>query len=343
MTLPNISLDSSLPAFLKNIGSRLPFWPTVIIAGIIPVIGLLIIDNLFVPFDFLDAFLVAYWIFSVLIVYFIYAMRFSWIRVEKLLQYAHTMSRDNTTLQVHSPLRLSWILFSWLGLLGGITLLFGVPDDPRGIFGEHVILLSYFFLVSSSFLLVYGYSMLVIYRAGKLPLELKPFTEDRTLGLRPFGTVSLRLASIYAVFPLVNTILNTLSITASPTGVQVSLSPWRPSDIALTTILVIIGVGLFLLPLQGIHRQLVEAKRKELNWLNPKYSVLIRRMKQGDQTQTGAYADELSLIRQIQADIGQIREWPFSLGMITRLATVLLLPSILAVTGRLMVIIILHV
>src|SRR3989454_12607167 len=163
------------------------------------------------------------------------------------------MSRNKASLRIHTPLRLSWILLAWLGVLGGITLLFGLPD-----FSEHVLVLGYFFLVTASFLLVYGYSMLVIYRAGNLPLELKSFTEDRTLGLAPFGTISLRLASVYAIFPIVDSIVNTISINAGPAGVDFKLSSWKLSDIAFTGILLFVGEGLFFLTLLSVHRPYFE-------------------------------------------------------------------------------------
>ena len=338
LTYHDTSLDSAFPPFLRNIGSRLPFWPTAILAGVVPVLGLLVVEDLFVPFDIINAFLSAYWIVSVVLIYFIYAMKFSWSRVEKLVEYAGQMSRNKAALRIHTPLRPSWILLAWLSVLGGITLLFGLPD-----FSEHVLVLGYFFLVTGSFLLVYGYSMLVIYRAGNLPLELKSFTEDRTLGLAPFGTISLRLASVYAIFPIVDSIVNTISINAGPAGVDVKLSSWRLGDIALTAILVFVGVGLFFLPLLTIHRRLIEAKRGELMWINPQYSNVIRRMKEADQNEHASFADELSLIRQIQSDIHRIQEWPFTLGVITRLATVLFLPPILALAGRKLIQIVLNI
>src|SRR5262249_27535315 len=146
------------------------------------------------------------------------------------------------------------------------------------------------------FLLVYGYSMVVVYRAGKLPLRLRPFTEDRMLGLKPFGAVSLRLASVYAVIPIVFAVLATVNATSSPNGVAIILSTWRPGDFVLVASLVVIGVGLFFLPLLSIHRQLVDAKHRELEWINPQYSDVIKRMKLVGSGERGGLADELSMV-----------------------------------------------
>jgi len=339
---PDTSLDSTLPSILRKIGARLPFWPATIIAGIIPVLVLLGVEDQLGNFDTVSDFLSAFWIVSALIIFFIFAMKFSWTRIERLVDYANQMSRDKPGLQIRSPLRPTWILLAWAGVLGGIIVLFGLPEDLHGVFTDHILTLGYFFLVSSCFLLVYGYSMVTIYRAGKLSLELKPFTEDRMLGLRPFGMVSLRLASVYAIFPIVYSIINSISVTSTPTGLVVGFSGWRLGDAVLTAVLVIIGVGLFFLPLASIHRQLVDAKKRELTWINPQYSNLIHRMKQDSQANKASFADELSLVRQIQSDVHGIREWPFGLGMLSRLVIILLLPPVLTLVGRFLVRVVLN-
>ncbi len=310
-----------------------------IIAGFCP-LPILFIESLFLPINVVEKFLGIYWVVTVLIMFFIYAMRFSWTRVVKLVEYARQMSRDTTGFRVHSPLRPSWVLLSWLGLLVGITLLFGLPEIQAWSFQEEAPLTSYFFLIVGSFILVYGYSMFLIYRMGKLPLELKPFTQDTMLGLGPFGDLSLVLIAVYAVFPAVVAILNSLPPDGQPIS-EFGFKWWRPGDYGLSAALFIIGVVLFFLPLFSIHRKMVEAKRKELTWISPQYTGVVSRMRQADESQRSKLADELSLIRQIQADIRQIREWPFNHGTIARLATVLVLPSLLAVTGRIMIIIIL--
>src|SRR3989454_2256294 len=122
--------------------------------------------------------------------------------------------------------------------------------------------------------------MLAIYRAGKLPFQLKPFTEDRTLGLKPFGTASMRLASVYAIFPIIVTLLQLITINVEvPGGVTVGLGSFRTSDLVILGGLILVGVVLFLLPLIGIHRRLQEARRQELNWITPRYTSLVQRLK----------------------------------------------------------------
>jgi hypothetical protein len=56
-----------------------------------------------------------------------------------------------------------------------------------------------------------------------------------------------------------------------------------------------------------------------------------------------ALASELSIIRQIESDIHRIQTWSFDIGVITRLATVLVLPPILGVIARIMILIFLRI
>lgn len=183
------------------------------------------------------------------------------------------------------------------------------------------------------------------FRGGKLPLQLKPFTEDRTLGLKPFGTTSAQLASVHAVIPIVITFFSQASVVIElPNTVSVTLASPRPSDIIFLVGLVLVGIALFFLPLLSIHRQLLEAKRRELGWINPRYTEIVRQLKDTATTRFGesmnqrqALADELTMVRQLQQDIQRIQGWPFDLSIITRLATVLVIPPMLAVVARLLI------
>ncbi|TMI54156.1 hypothetical protein E6H15_06750 [Candidatus Bathyarchaeota archaeon] len=215
--------------------AALPFWALALIIGFVPVRALEIIDY-FVAHAVLSASILgASMIFSLLIIYFLYSMRFITKRIDRLSDYARKMSPEQTTADLSIRYRLRWVLVIWLILLGINALLFGLPDSFNGIFAEDIPLFAYFFFIFASFLWLYCYSMLEIYRAGKLPLQLTPFTEDRTLGLKPFGTTSLKLVSVYAVFPIVVTVLGQINIILdAPGGMTVQLAPLRASDIAMS-------------------------------------------------------------------------------------------------------------
>ena len=346
------SLSLSLSRFSKTVMAALPFWALALIIGFVPVRALEIIDY-FVAHAVLSASILgASMIFSLLIIYFLYSMRFITKRINRLSDYARKMSPEQTTADLSIRYRLQWVLVIWLVLLGINALLFGVPDDFKGIFAEDIPLFAYFFFIFASFLWLYCYSMLEIYTAGKLPLQLTPFTEDRALGLKPFGTTSLKLVSVYAVFPIVVTVLGQINIILdAPGGMTVQLAPLRASDIIFVTGLVLVGIGLFFLPLLSIHRRLREAKRNELGWVNSQYTTIVRKLKElmapgrGDEhrDERRALADDLTMVRQLQSDVLRIQAWPFDLGVITRLGTLLVLPPFLGVFARILILTFLHI
>jgi len=332
-------------------GLRLPFWLWAVIIGFVPPRLLATLDYLIVPPAGLGGYLLdTALVLSLFLVYFVYAIHFISKRMERLDDYVKQMSPDLPDSVLRIPLRLSNVLAVWVVLLLAITLLFGVPS-PTAIFSEHIAVIAYFFLILASFLWVYGYSMYAIHRAGKLPLRLKPFTEDRTLGLRPFGTASLRLASIYAIFPLTWTFVELVSINVEiPGGLAITFAPIRLTDIIFSVGLILVGIVLFFLPLLSIRKRLLEAKREELSWVTPRYTTIIQGLKEqmpktpseGRPNQTQAMASELTMIHQIQQDIQKIQSWPFDVGVVSRLATVLVVPPILGVLARILILVFLH-
>jgi len=342
----------SWPSLIRRAaGLRLPFWLWAVIIGFVPPRLLATLDYLIVPPAGLGGYLLdTALVLSLFLVYFVYAIHFISKRMERLDDYVKQMSPDLPDSVLRIPLRLSNVLAVWVVLLLAITLLFGVPS-PTAIFSEHIAVIAYFFLILASFLWVYGYSMYAIHRAGKLPLRLKPFTEDRTLGLRPFGTASLRLASIYAIFPLTWTFVELVSINVEiPGGLAITFAPIRLTDIIFSVGLILVGIVLFFLPLLSIRKRLLEAKREELSWVTPRYTRIIQGLKEqmpktpseGRPNQTQAMASELTMIHQIQQDIQKIQSWPFDVGVVSRLATVLVVPPILGVLARILILVFLH-
>ncbi len=332
----------------------LPFWLGAVIVSFVPTKILSTIEYVLVPSQgvgslILDEALVL----SLVMLYFVYGMRYITRRIDRLSEYAQGMSPENTELRLRTPpYRLSGVLIVWIILFVVINLVSPIPLNFEGVVSNHVLVFAYFFLILAFFLWTYGSSMLAIYRAGKLPYQLKPFTEDRTLGLKPFGTVSMRLVSVYTIFPIIVMFLQLITINVEvPGGVTVGLGSFRASDLIILGGLILVGVILFLIPLLGIHRRLQEARRQELSWITTRYTNLVQRLKDRmthfDQSENAnekdALASEISIVRQIESDVHRIQTWPFDLGVITRLATVLVLPPILGVVARIMILIFLRI
>ena len=159
------------------------------------------------------------------------------------------------------------------------------------------------------------------------------------------------MASIYAVFPITLTFLELVNIEVDiPGGVTIIFAPIRLTDMIFSVGLILAGVALFFLPLLSIRKRLQEAKRQELSWVTPHYTTIIEKLKEqisksprGDSTnETKALADEVTMVRQIQQDVQKIQSWPFDLGVVSRLATVLVIPPILGVFARILILVFLH-
>lgn len=194
---------------------------------------------------------------------------------------------------------------------------------PLGVF--HI-------LVGATGVWAFTYSMWSLHLIGRAPLALKPFTEDSSLGLRPFGSAGLRLVGIYEVAILVAVIPMMFESKASL------------ADIATFPVLGLVGFALFFLPLRSFRRQLSEARARELAWIGPRYQELVETVRGS----RGAHVTEeivgsLSVLDKIQRDINQIHTWPFDQAIVARLASITVLPLTVAVVARAVMILVLKV
>lgn len=165
----------------------------------------------------------------------------------------------------------------------------------------------------STALWVLGYSTIGVYRIGKLPMKLKPFTMDRTLGLKPFAATCLRLTAIYYGLVLF-TIVTDLE------------SPIPPVYMAIRTLgFIALGLAFFFLPLVNLHAKLVHAKAERLAWINGRYSRTMEKVEAAaDGPLDADIQRDLLAIDKIQRDIQSIRTWPVDTSSLARLLTILL-------------------
>lgn len=103
-----------------------------------------------------------------------------------------------------------------------------------------------------TFVWVYFSSLWGLYKLGKQPLKLKPYYEDTTLGVRPVGSLSLSLAFAYFIG------IGLFALSGAVTG-----TPPPPNVIAFFSATVLLGVIMFFLPLNSIHRRMAQEKRRE--------------------------------------------------------------------------------
>jgi hypothetical protein len=248
-------------------------------------------------------------------------------RVGRLKEYANTLSRHPSSLQLESQYRLSGILLAWAPFLVVLTPIFYAFSGSSFLFWLFTLPAWYYLMLfPATFLWTFCYAMFATSKMGKQPLELKPFTEDKTLGLRMFGTESLRLTGIYLLF--VSLVIGGILFT-SPIPFQIAVAVLLAFSLA--------GIALFLLPLLSLHHKLVQVKREKESWIGRKYTSLVAQLERNTEStreEKMLLASDLSAIDKVQRDINQIRTWPFDVGIIVRLVTIILLPVIISVVGQ---------
>ena len=254
-----------------------------------------------------------------------YGAVYSYTRVEKLQAYCNDMGvSSDIRLDLNNLTNSKRIVVLAAGLFTVFVPIYVLFGSQNLSLVQSIIVLTipwaYFLLVLGSFIYVYSYSMYSIYKMGNLPLNLKPFTEDRTLGLRPFGAVSLRLTLVY----LAVVVFAMLSASQDPVGLGVSGSG------GFFLVLSFTGLGcasliLFILPLVGLHRKLVGKKREEMRWLGPRRTEIIRLIRgRADGAFDTDLLNEYNRIGQVERDIHQVHNWPLDVGVLARLLAVIL-------------------
>ncbi len=295
----------------------LPFWAGVFIVGAVPAVVLLPVSyyaaGLWQDFIGRDAGFAPF--LFVISVYVQYGVKYMRRRLEGTTDHADSLVADGSRIDLRNLYGLRGTLLTLAILLipiQGSYVAFGLP---QGYSLAQKLLVSvpffYWSIFLSTFFWVFLYSMYRIYSAGKLPLQLRPFTEDRTLGLRPFGRITLQLTALY---------LFLIAMIVIP---QTFLEVGQSVTIALGTILTVLGVAVFFLPLLSLHGKLVAAKQRELAWVSPRLTQLVQRLKQGgSEGSDDKVIMELTGLDNVQRQIHQIHSWPFDVGIITRLAAI---------------------
>lgn len=236
--------------------------------------------------------------------------------VERLKEYSLPMtggsSPDLGLLYSFPKSLLTWLIA--LVAIQPLYILFGLPQG-YSIVQRIVISLPFFYwnLFMSTFLWVWSYSLYYVFRMGKDIRTLKPFTQDRTLGLKPFGRASL-------LFTVLSLLLVTIVVLPN---IFLGFSSLPLLGYFVT--LYILTTFFFLLPLFPLRRKLQQEKRKLLDAIGLQYTSIYKKL----EPITGKDIDEhtvhqLLALDKLQRDAQLIHSWPFDTGIIFRLSAVLL-------------------
>lgn len=156
-----------------------------------------------------------------------------------------------------------------------------------------------------TFLWVYFYSLKGLFSLGRGSVQLKHFLEDRMLGARAFGSLSLNLAKAYFV-----TIgFFSIGYVLSPNNLSLSFLWKLPLPLALSAL----GIATFFLPLTGIRRRMIERKKQMEMELDARRRRLAIAPVTGDPQDAIRRTAELQSIQIEQQMVDTASGWPFDI------------------------------
>lgn len=195
-----------------------------------------------------------------------------------------------------------------LGLME--TVLWNVVDFMRHPGPITAILIPVMFvawLPAETALWFFGALLVGLIRLGRTSLRLIPFEEDRSLGLRPLGSIAFTCFVVLtaAMLPLIAT-------------------QWRDLRGAITGLLFFLGfVALFFGSLHGLHRQMVKAKVTALEQTHHLYVEAFQPIRaQWSLERVAEQSARLTAAEAIERRAGATQEWPLDEGLLARLAAV---------------------
>ncbi len=191
-----------------------------------------------------------------------------------------------------------------------LTILWNVVDFMRHPSPVTAILIPIMFaawLPAETAMWFFGALLVGLHRLGRTSLRLIPFEEDRSLGLRPLGSVAFTSFVVLtaAVLPLV-------------------VTQWRDLRGAITNLLFFLGfVVLFFASLHGLHRQMVKAKGSVLAQTHHLYMEAFQPIRaQWSLESVAEQSARLTAAEAIERRAAAIQEWPLDERLLARLAAI---------------------
>ncbi len=185
-------------------------------------------------------------------------------------------------------------------------------------------------IMCGTFTWVYFSSIWGLHKLGMTSLKLKSFREDKMLGARPIGLLSLSFAFVYFIFM----------------GVFVSLIILLPTTMTpiftgLLILLLTSGVFFFIVPLNTTHKRMLEEKRLEQEIVKKQITRIAETQKafESSQTQTSEALDRLTtaiVADMTKKEIEAMPTWPFDTQILGRLAAMIITISCTLIANLIM-------
>jgi hypothetical protein len=257
---------------------------------------------------------------------FAYAVVLSLWAVGRFTREANTVQRSVDQLAAH-PEQAGTPVFGGMGSTWGplvLTLVFVVVTVWRtALLGAWWVALGWLpvtLLVNLPLLTavwVYLALLVGLARLGRRTLSLTAFPEDLSLGLGAVGRLAFTAFWIYTAGFAPVLLIN----VANPLGLLLTLG------------LFLLGVGVFFGCLQGLHRQLVAARRHFLEWAGQLYARAWEPVRSGSLAALGEQAQLLQAAEVIQRRAEAIQQWPFQQRRLAQIAGIVGTVVTFVVTG----------
>ena len=304
-------IDSAASAF------RLPRMVGVLAVGLVPATILWYLGiNIRIATDFTGFPPVSLPLLVVNVAFLVFASMLIRSRMEQLEDYTESLGADLETTRFGRLTSLKGILVVWVALLCVTSLVidpyvYNLYYTPLQAV-MRLVVTGYLRLIQATFLWTLGYSMYLIYRWGKLPIRLRSFAEDKTLGLNIYGRASLLFVSLY-----IAAMLMTFPVFVYKSEAVM----W--SEIVFS----LLGLAIFLVPLFSLREKLIDAKKEKLKWITRRHARAIESIEScGDGPIDAALVNELIAVDRIRTDLQRISGWPFNAGVVAKLVTVVFVP-----------------
>jgi hypothetical protein len=164
---------------------------------------------------------------------------------------------------------------------------------------------------------VYLTLLLGLNRLGRRTLSLTAFPQDLSLGLGEVGRLAFTAFWIYGAGFAPVLVIN----FANPIGLLLILG------------LFLLGVLAFFGCLQGLHRQLVAARRHYLEWAGQLYARAYEPIRSGSLAALGEQAQLLQAAEVIQRRAEAIQQWPFQQRRLVQIAGIVGTVVTFVITG----------
>jgi hypothetical protein len=164
---------------------------------------------------------------------------------------------------------------------------------------------------------VYLALLLGLNRLGRRTLSLTAFPQDLSLGLGEVGRLAFTAFWIYGAGFAPVLVVN----FANPVGLLLLLG------------LFLLGVLVFFACLQGLHRQLVAARRHYLEWAGQLYARAYEPIRSGSLAALGDHAQLLQAAEVIQRRAEAIQQWPFQQRRLAQMAGIVGTVVTFVITG----------